>query len=65
MVALLDDILKTVGGIFLEMQFQFHELTYSTHKTYCSPSATTASEKQNPIPFSPNQAKTPKPPAGW
>lgn len=61
MVAPLDDILNSVGGIFFQTEFQFRELTYRTHKTYCSPSATTASEKQNPIPFPPNQTKTPKP----
>jgi len=65
MVAPLDDILKAVGGIFSETQFQFCELTYWTHKTYCSPSATTASEKQNPVLFPPTQTKTPKPPADW
>lgn len=58
MVALLDDILKTVGSLFFETQFQFRELTYWTHKAYCSPSATTASKNQNPIP-----TKTPKPQA--
>lgn len=63
MVALLDDIFRTVGGVFFETQFQFHELTYRTYKTYCSASAATASEKQNPIPFPSNKAKTPKPPA--
>lgn len=43
MVAPLDDILKTVCSVFFERQFQFCELTYWIHKTYCSPSATTKS----------------------
>lgn len=43
MVAPLDDILKTACSVFFERQFQFCELTYWTHKTYCSPSATTKS----------------------
>lgn len=43
MVAPLDDILKTARSVFFERQFQFRELTYWTHKTYCSPSATTKS----------------------